>query len=84
MDLTKAYDRVNWYFLRLTLHQVGFSRPFINWVFVFFQSVSSIVQINGSASSFSSPNHGLRQGFALVPLLFILVMEGLSRDLSQA
>jgi hypothetical protein len=32
LDLKKAYDCINWDFLRMTLIQTGFSIPFTNWI----------------------------------------------------
>ena len=31
-DLSKAYDRLTWVFLRITLSQMGFVVPFISWI----------------------------------------------------
>jgi hypothetical protein len=39
------------------------------------------ILINGSTSGFLSSSHGLRQGDPLSPLLFVVVMEALSRIL---
>ena len=44
-------------------------------------SVSFVVLINGVASSFFKADRGLRQGFPLAPLLFLIIVEGLSRAL---
>ena len=32
IDLSKAYDQVNWTYLRVILSQMGFVVPFISWV----------------------------------------------------
>lgn len=42
-------------------------------------SSSFAVQVYGSASCFSKPLRGVRQGCPMLPLLFIIVPKGLSR-----
>jgi hypothetical protein len=32
IDLSKAYDKTRWLYLRLMLIHVGFCLPFVNWV----------------------------------------------------
>jgi hypothetical protein len=48
------------------------------------QSISLAILVNGVAFSFFRPSRGLRQGFPLVPLLFLLVVEGPSHLINQA
>jgi hypothetical protein len=84
IDLSKAYDRVSWLYLRLLLTHLGFSVSFIRWIMCCITTVSFSVLINGSASPFFRSERGLRQGCPLSPLLFLLVVEGLSRALSEA
>ena len=50
----------------------------INWIMACVTSSSFVVMINGEATFFFRSGKGLRQGCPLSPLLFILVMEGLS------
>jgi hypothetical protein len=65
IDLSKAYDRVNWLYIQMLLTHLGFEVPFINWVMCCITSVSFAVLINGSASSFFHAERGLRQGCPL-------------------
>jgi hypothetical protein len=84
IDLSKAFDRVNWAYIRLLLTHLGFQVPFIKWVMACISSVSFAVLINGAASPFFKSERGLRQGCPLSPLLFLLVAEGLSKALDAA
>ena len=60
---------------------MGFVVSFITWVMGSLTFVSFAILINGFASSFFKPGRGLRQGYHLAPLLFLIVVEGLGRDL---
>ena len=84
INLSKAYDRVSWTYLRIILTKMGFSVPFISWVMSNLSSVSFSVLINGAASSFFKSGRGLRQGCPLAPLLFLIVVEGFCRALLAA
>jgi hypothetical protein len=79
--MMKAYDRVDWGFLRLVLLQVGLSLEATDWIMGCVSSANYVVLINGSPTSFFNNSRGLRQGFPLSPLLFLLVVEGLSRSI---
>jgi hypothetical protein len=83
LDLKKAYDCVNWDFLRLILAQTGFSATSSSWIMSCVTSASFAVLINGETSTFFNSERGLRQGCPLSPLLFILIMESLSILLKQ-
>jgi hypothetical protein len=78
LDLKKDYDCINWDFLRLILIQSSFGSMVTNWLMSCVISATYAVLINGKPSSFFQRGRGLRQGCPLSPLLFILVMEGLS------
>ena len=84
LDLSKAFDRVNWTFLRLLLFQIGVPLVGVNWILGCITSANFVVLVNGSSSSFFPASRGLRQGCPLSPLLFILVIEGLSLLIEDA
>jgi len=84
IDLSKAYDRVNWLYIRMLMTHLGFEVDFIRWTMSCITSVSFALLINGAATKFFHAQRGLRQGCPLSPLLFLLVAEGLSRYLKDA
>ena len=47
-------------------------------------SVSFALLVNGAAYSFFRSSRGLRKGFPLAPLLFLIIVEGLGRALLSA
>ena len=60
MDLNKAYDHVDWGYLRLMLLQSGLSLLTTNWIMAHVSSVCFVVLINGSPTYFFSSSRGLR------------------------
>ena len=75
LDQEKAFDRVDWPFLRSTLSSLGFGPSFIRWVNLFYSGVRSSVNVNGYISKSFSLSRGVRQGCPLSPLLYVLVVE---------
>jgi len=84
IDLSKAYDRVNWLYIDIILTHIGFEVRFINWMMSYISTVSFVVLINETTSPFFHAERGLCHGCALSPLLFLLVVEGLSRAILEA
>jgi hypothetical protein len=84
MDLQKAYDCISWDLLRMILIQIGLGTKMTNWIMSCVDSTSFAILINGEATDFFKSGRGLRKGFPLSPLLFILVMEGLSLLLKES
>jgi hypothetical protein len=78
LDLKQAFDCVNWNFLHLVLLQCGFGLLFTNWILGCISSATLAVLVNGEVTKTFRCERGLRQGCPLSPLLFILILEGLS------
>ncbi|GKV14725.1 hypothetical protein SLEP1_g25551 [Rubroshorea leprosula] len=78
IDLHKAFDSVDWDFLREVLVDFNFPTPLIKLIMFFVTSLQLSVLWNGEELPYFQPQHGLRQGDPLSPYLFIMVMEKLS------
>ena len=78
LDQEKAFDRVDWPFLRCTLSRMGFGPSFIQWVVLLYSDIRSAILINGYTPRHFKPSRGLRQGCPLSPLLYVLTMEVLA------
>ncbi|XP_074300422.1 uncharacterized protein LOC141631683 [Silene latifolia] len=83
-DMSKAYDRVRWDFLRATLCGFRFPERIINLIMSCVSTVSYEVLFNGAPLQQFRPQCGLCQGDPLSPYLFILCMEVLSANVYKA
>ena len=79
IDLKKAYDSVQWEAVREILTSLKFLNIFIKWIMACITSASFTIHINGDDFRSFKGGTGLRQGGPLSTLLFVLVMEYLTR-----
>jgi hypothetical protein len=79
LDIEKAYDHVNWNFLLYMMRRCGFGERWCSWIAHCISSGRFFVLVNGTPLGFFSSYRGLRQGDPLSPLLFVIMMEALSK-----
>jgi hypothetical protein len=70
IDLSKAFGKVNWLYIRMLLIHLGFGVGFTNWIMACSSSVSFSLLINGSANPFFKAERGLIQGCPLLHFSF--------------
>lgn len=83
-DISKAYDKVDWSYLRGMMLKLGFHTTWVNWIMMCVESVHYMVQVNYDQVGPITPSRGLRQGDPLSPYLYIICTEGLTALIRQA
>uniref|UniRef100_A0A2N9ESQ0 Reverse transcriptase domain-containing protein n=2 Tax=Fagus sylvatica TaxID=28930 RepID=A0A2N9ESQ0_FAGSY len=84
LDLEKAYDHLEWGFIREVLTFFKFPPPFVDLVLECVTTSSFSVLVNGGQLESFKPSRGIRQRDPLSPYLFKLCMEYLSLKILEA
>ncbi|KAA3486878.1 LINE-1 reverse transcriptase isogeny [Gossypium australe] len=77
LDLEKAYDRVSWDFINVSLTAAGIPIFLRNVIMSAISSFTMQILWNRVPTQKFKPNRGIRQGCPLSPYLFVLCMEWL-------
>lgn len=78
LDMSKAYDRVEWSYLEAIMRRMGFQERWIAFSMMCVKNMSYSVFINGVLKGCINPTWGLCQGDPISFYLFLLCAEGLS------
>ncbi|XP_026459675.1 uncharacterized protein LOC113360377 [Papaver somniferum] len=83
LDISQAYDTISWDFLVAILKKYGFSERFTNWITVLLKTTKISIILNGGPIGYFGVGRGVKQVDPLSPLLYVLVADTLSRNLTQ-
>jgi len=69
LDISKAYDRIDWLYLKEVMIKMGFASRWIRWIMMCVETVDYSVIVNNESVGPIIPGSGLRQGDPLSTLI---------------
>jgi len=78
LDISKAFNNVNWSFLKVINVLMGFNSKWVSWMMMCIILMEYNVLFNNDRIGPITPQRGLRQGCPLSPYHYILCAEDLS------
>ena len=84
LDMSKAYDRVEWTFLEKIILKLGFQNSWVSLIMECITTVTYSIMVNGEPQSMITPTRGIRQRDPLSPYCFLFCAEGLDAILWKA
>lgn len=83
LDMEKAFDSVEWPFMRQVLTKMGLGPVFLQLIGVLYNSPTARIKVGHLVTDPIAITRGTRQGCPLSPILYALVAEPLARALRE-
>lgn len=78
MDISKAYDKLEWRYIEGMLKKIGFEQVWTQRVMTCIKTVTYTFVNSGEVFGEVKPCRGIRQGDPISPYIYLLCAEGLS------
>ena len=75
LDMSKAYNRVEWPFMEKIMRRLGFHERWIRLIMTCITTVTYHIRVNGGLTEQIIPSRGLRQGIQFPRIYFCCVRK---------